>query len=319
MLSRHTLMAAALLLASSAVAKGPKLKPKELVDRHLSALGPAEAREAVKTRFCQGEVRYQVIQGGAGGLTGAAGLVSEGHKTLLGMKFGHPDYAGERISYDGVEAFVGTIKSGERSELGRFLYQHPVIQREGLLGGSLSTAWPLLELKQRDPRLKLRGLRKAGDRELLLLTYRPRKGAQDLEIKLYFDPESYLHVCTSYELLLPAPMGAHPDFSSRMQEDRWLLEELFSDFREVDGLLLPRQYSLSLTVQTRTQSTLTRWDMALGGLVHNEAIDPALFAAPEPRLPGADPTPTPRLPGTPPEPASRSAGPDSRTQNFHLE
>ena len=149
--------------------------------------------------------------------------------------------------------------------------------REGLFGGVLSTAWPLLDLEGRNPKLDYRELKKISARELLELRYRIRKGGGDVNIRLYFDPESFRHMATTYKLRISAPMGRTSEESARQSDTRYTLEEWFSDFRPLDDLDLPRQWTVRFTVETGFGNFMGKWDMRFPQIAHNPSIDPQIF------------------------------------------
>jgi hypothetical protein len=74
---------------------------------------------------------------------------------------------------------AGTYADKTRSEFGEFVRTQDVILREGLLGGVLSTAWPMLDLDARKAKVGYEGKKKIDNRQLLTLSYRPMK-ATDL-------------------------------------------------------------------------------------------------------------------------------------------
>ncbi len=162
-------------------AAGEKLKPEELIAKHLEAIGPAAARAAVETRAVEGLGQLTALTGGSGNMEGPARLVSAGRKFHLGIAFGNPDYQSEQLCFDGAKADAVTLQAGRRSPLGAFLYQNKHLLEEGLLGGVLSTAWPLLEVGERGPKLKYDGLRKVEGRELHRLEYRVRNAPGDVK------------------------------------------------------------------------------------------------------------------------------------------
>ncbi len=259
------------------LAEGPEMEPEELVARHLEAIGPPEALSTIHNRTAQGVGRVEVFMGGSGSLEGPARFVSEGRKISFSIQFDHLNYAAEEVSFDGEECYVGTIQPGLRSQLGQFLYQYDDLVREGLLGGVLSTAWPLLDLETRRPRLDYEGLKKIDGQELLELRYRMRKGAGDFRIHLYFDPESFRHRATIYKLTIPAPMGATIKESARQTATHFSLEEWFNDFQPTDGLDLPTFWTIRLSLETRTGTFLAKWDMLYTQITHDLSIDPQLF------------------------------------------
>ena len=63
----------------------------------------------------------------------------------------------------------------------------------------MNTGWPLLDLKGRRPKLKYKGLKKFREKKLHQLEYKPQGGV-GYRIALFFEPETYRHVASSYQL-----------------------------------------------------------------------------------------------------------------------
>ena len=264
-------------LLAPVLAEDPKLEPEELVARHLKALGPPEILSTVQNRTAEGVGQLEVLLGGTGSLEGPALFVSEGRKIFFSIRFDEPNYTAEEFSFDGEDCYVGNIQPGVRSQLGQVLYQFEDLVEEGLLGGVLSTAWPLLDLEGRRPRLDYEGLKKINDQEFLELRYRMRRGGTDFRIHLYFDPETFRHMATTYKLRIAAPMGATIDESARQFDTRVTLEEWFSDFYPTDGLDLPAHWTIRLTLDTGSGTFLTKWEMIYPEITHDLSIDPRVF------------------------------------------
>ena len=238
-----------LLVASSLHAKDEKIKPEELVSRHLASIGTPEALAAARTRTMGGAGVVNFRLGGHGELRGKCGLVSEQGKVRLGFTFNSMDYPGEQLAYDGSHVTTGWQRPGVRSALASFVYVHDVIIREGLLGGAMSTAWPLLNVAQRQPKLNYAGQKKVDGRQVHELKYRPNKGAGDLQISLYFDAETFRHVGTQYRLVQPASMQTSINDSSGQRDTVYVIAERFDDFKQIDGLTLPHAYKLVYTME----------------------------------------------------------------------
>src|SRR5258708_21716858 len=83
---------------------------------------------------------------------------------------------------------------------------HDLIFKQGLMGGTLSSAWPLLDLTARGPLLEYVGTKKVDNRLLHELKYLPR-GGSDLKIALFFEQDTFRHVRTAYERGIAAPTG----------------------------------------------------------------------------------------------------------------
>ncbi len=284
MISYHRTVAAMLSLVGislgmlgAGLAKGPEMEPEELVARHLEAIGDSETREGIQSRSARGLGRFEVVVGGSGFLEGPASFLSQGNKFRLSIDFKHLNYNSERITFDGEECYVGNIAPGVRSQLGDFFYQYDDFVKEGLLGGVLSTAWPLADIEERRPKLDYRGLKKIDGQELLELRYRMRKGGGDFTINLYFDPETYHHIASIYKLRISAPMGRTPQESARQSETRLTLEEWFSDFKTTQGVNLPSHWMIRYTVEGSGGTMMSKWDMFFDRALHNMNIDPRMF------------------------------------------
>jgi len=259
------------------LAKGPEMEPEELVARHLESVGDPETRQEIESRSARGVGRFEVMVGGSGFLEGPASFLSQGESFRFSIDFNHLNYSAERITFDGEECYVGNIAPGVRSMLGDFFYQYDDFVKEGLLGGVLSTAWPLLDLEGRRPRLDYRGLKTIDDRELLELRYRMRKGGGDFNISLYFDPETFYHIASIYKLRISAPMGRTPQESARQVETRLTLEEWFGDFQTQKGLSLPSRWTIRYTIEGPQGTRMSKWDTVFDRTIHNMPINPQLF------------------------------------------
>ncbi|MET0645827.1 MAG: hypothetical protein ABW208_04350 [Pyrinomonadaceae bacterium] len=269
-------LAAAALPAAPRAAANEKPKPEELVARHLEAIGTAEARSPARPRVVTGDTRIDVKAGGRGGSVGSGLIASAGDKVLLGATFSSPDYPFERIGFDGTRLSARPFRPNVRSPLANFFLSHEAVFKEGLIGGVLSTAWPLLHLDGRKPKLSYAGSGEAAGRPAHKLRYAPRKGS-DLKIVLFFDAETFRHVRTEYDRTVPAPIGASPGDSVSQRETRYRMVEEFSDFKAEGGLTLPRTYSIGFTVfSTGTPIELT-WRFNISRLTLDQQLDPKLF------------------------------------------
>lgn len=306
-----TMTMAALLLGGQAVLSSAGAAPvsnaDELVAHHLEALGTSQARAGAKTRVAQGTTEFKLLAGGAGTLDGKSQFVSDGPKLHFIMKFANNEYRGEQFIFNGSKVEVSSATAQQsRSALGGFVYVQDTVVREGLWGGVLSTAWPLLDLEKRKPKLAFDGLKKIDGRDLYELRYQPKKST-DLEIRLYFDPETYRHVLTVYMLSVQRSLGnisqpgagqggatmGTPDSgstgtipgtsnetaSARQQQTRYRLEERFSDFKSVDGLTLPTHYDIHFTQELQNgRTTVSEWSIQETDVANNTPLDERNFA-----------------------------------------
>jgi hypothetical protein len=296
----------ALGLTWSSLSYGENLKPEEIVAKSLDAMGTPQAR-AAKSRVSQGAARFRLVSGGVGNLDGKGVLVSEGRKLQFMVKFPNTDYKGEQFVTDGDKVRVATTTGKQsRSSFGQFVYTQDVIIKEGLLGGELSTAWPLLNLEERKAKLSYEGEKTVDGKKLLDVRYKPKKSS-DLEIHLFFDPETYHHVMTVYTMRIrqglgnvdaqlsnaqatgadlgPSPIAtggvvteSSETATARLTETRYRLEERFSDFKTVEGVTLPSHYNLHFTQELGNgPTTVSEWDMTTDQISNNISLDPRNF------------------------------------------
>ena len=290
---------------STALAANPVKNADELVAQHLDSIASAQVRAGLKSRVVQGPVEYKILVGGAGTLSGKAVLVSEGNKFQFMMKLPNNDYQGEKFVFNGEKDSVAFSTSRQtRSSFGNFMFVQDAAIREGLFGGTLSTAWALLNLNERKAKLSLEGLKKVDGQELYEVRYRPHKNT-DLEIRLYFDPQTYRHVETicsyvvnqSLTSAIPSsgptssgpgsmdsgpgstgPSGSPETAQARQNLTRYRLQEKFSDFKTVDGVTLPTNYDIQFTQELQNgKTTLSDWDLKGFDVMNNVSVDARNF------------------------------------------
>lgn len=265
-----------------------KLTVDELVARHLDSIGKTEARAGARNVVARGvsQVRFHVP--GTGVLNGAAKVLSEGRSIRIAMAFASEDYQSEQLAFDGNKVDVGRVRNLERSTLSDFVYHYgTAMLKEGLMGGVMTTAWAMLDVAGRQPRLDYSGLKKIGGKSLHELKYRPKKDPGDLQVSLYFDPESFRHVYSQYRLVIRGGGGSRsiptlttPDYPQPAEDTFFKLEEWFDDFRTVDALTLPYAYRLRFS-REGLQPYLCEYVITLNEILHNQTIDPTSFVIPK--------------------------------------
>lgn len=271
--------------ASSNPAQNEKLSPEQIVERHLNSLGSEDARRNVKTRICEGSGELEILKGGFGKMHGPAGYVAEGVRQALEIQFSAPEYSREALSFTGEQVEAAPVLPGQRSRLGDFLYTYPQLLREGVFGGVYSTNWALLGVEARHPTLHYAGLKKVGGKKLHQLDYEIASARTDLKIRLFFTEKTFQHVRTLYVLTVRYGMRASPDapLSALDAYTRYEVEETFSDFRKVDGLILPFRWNIRLTNEADTGESLGgrtftwEWKLIFDQIHHNQPLNPRIF------------------------------------------
>ena len=255
---------------------GQKITASEVISKHLDSIGPAKARAAGKTRIIAGTAQVIFRTTPAGQAIGRAVLASEGSKNLLGMSFPSPVYPREQLGFNGTSFIAAFVTPGVRSVLGNFLMTNDVIFKQGLMGGALSTAWPLADMESRRARVDYVGTRKVDGRALHEIRYVP-PGGSDLKLTLLFDQESFRHVRTEYERVTPAQLDTRSMTNVQTRESRYKMIEDFSLFKPEGELTLPHIYTIKLSVDTQGGTFLAEWTLKLVQFSFNEKIDPASF------------------------------------------
>jgi len=258
-----------------------KMTAESLVAHHLDSVGKPEARAAIKSRVAEGTVTYEILTGGSGRLDGKLIAVSEGRKLRIVQRYSGSNPNGEDFICDGEKVDVALLHTGTRTAFGEIVQTQKHLLREGIIGGLLTTAWPLLNLPAHQVKLSYNGLKKVKDRELHELTYNPKKRG-DMDIRMYFDPETYRHVMTVYTMtvspgLAEVPAGWNREqYTARQQQLRYRIEESFENFEQTQGLMLPTKWTVHFTIDGY-ESAVQRWTMAVRRFEHNISLDARNF------------------------------------------
>ena len=239
-----------------------KITVEELVAKHLEAIGTAETRSANRSRVVAGSSLMNLKTGGRGNSSGPALLASQKNRVLLKAEFDSASYPFEKLGFDGQKLHAKQYAPGVRSPLAEFFLSHDTMFSEGLIGGTLSSAWPLLNLADRSPKLQYAGADKIEGRPVHKLKYVPRQGSE-LKVTIFIDAETFHHVRTEYERVIAAAMGGTPGESASMREVRYKFIEDFSDFRTEGGLTLPHTYKIRYGVSKQANSISLDWTFTL--------------------------------------------------------
>jgi outer membrane lipoprotein-sorting protein len=252
-----------------------KLTPDEVIASHLDSIASAEARSAFKSLVAQGTVEVTIRVGGGGKGKGGAVMASQGPMSLIGFIFGQ-DASNEKLAFNGKKLTLGVLRPGLRSPFSDFVLKNDVLFREGLLGGTLSTAWPFFDANERKGKLRSLGTKNLKDRKAYVLGYEPRNSG-NLDIKLYFDAETFQHLRTDYQQEFVAPTVTNPDKAARQKGTRFKITEEFSDFRREVSVTLPHTYKIQFTIETENHPLLQDWVVTLSQFVLNKTLDAKQF------------------------------------------
>lgn len=279
-----------LLLSSSTLSALPddKMSPKDLIAKHLDAIGPSDARAAITSRVVMGTTKVTFRSGGVTYGEGKVVLASDGIKNLVGMAFNSSEYPHEKVGYDGKDVSIGYLKPGIRSSLGRFVESNKQIFTQGLFGGVLTASWPLLDPAVRQAKLEFGGTKKVEGKEAYVLRYYAQKGS-DVKVTLFFDKETFRHIRTEYYQTIAQRQGgavgglvgsvgdSRGAGSAGQIENRYTLTEDFGDFKTESGLTLPHSYKIQFWSETAQGSTRNLWEVNLTQFGFNQKFDEGAF------------------------------------------
>lgn len=251
-----------------------KLTLDEVVAKHLESIGSGESRKSVTTRIISGTSFVVFRTTPTGQASGKAVLASDGPKNLIGMSFYSPVYPREQFGFNGHDFMAAFVTPGVRSSLGSFLMLHEFIFKSGLMGGTLSSAWPLLDLSAQKGKLEYEGLKKVKDQNLHELRYQPKNGSE-LQVNIFLDEKTFEHVRTEYQRVIPASTGDRA--TNQERERRYKLVEEFSVFKVESGLNLPHIYRIEFAADTQSGTFLAEWTATLTEFSFNQPIDPTAF------------------------------------------
>jgi len=239
-------VASVLVVLSALSISAQKISAEELISKHLDSIGPKEKRDAVKNQLLMGDAQVS-FRGSAFVGRGRGLILSERGKFLLGVKFDSNDYPQDRFAFDGKKIAIDRPSNGKnRSILGEFIYNSEELLTDGLLGGTLSASWALMDVGSK-AKVSYDGSKKIEDVETNVIEY-SRKGGSDLTIKIYLDAKTNRHVRTEYTRIVNAALGASVDSSAGRSGVTYKLTEDFGDFKKMGDLTLPSLYRIRHSV-----------------------------------------------------------------------
>jgi len=220
----------------------------EVIEKSIAAMGGRAAHDKIKTRVMTGELSLGTPAGDIAGTVEMYGAVPNKQRSVIKAdlsQFG----AGQLLidqRFDGTTAYAMDSMQGNREITGS--------QLENMKAQSFPN--PFLNYKASGMSVKLGAKEKVGDRDAYLLTFEPTTGAP---IKTYVDAETFMPVRTVITAEVPQ-MGK--------------IEQMVdpSDFRTVDGVMVPFKLRLVNSMQTIT--------MTFSKVENNVTLDYKMFVKP---------------------------------------
>lgn len=291
-----------LVFSISAFAK-QKLTAEQIVEKHQNSIGSKEKLKETVNQVILCNLQL-MVKGTPTIVQGQSVIASQGDKTIWGLNLNSNDYPLDRYSFNGKDTKVAFVTPGTRSILGEFIFNNTELIREGLLGGVLSNSWALLDVENKKPKLSYEGEKKIEGKNTYVLGFAP-KNRSNLEIKMYFDKETFQHLRTDYNLVISASQAVSGNQSASQRSmggvggnssedrinssagqgsERYRITEDFSDFQQVNGITLPKSYKIfySYFSDTTVRSAQKRnreieWKFTVTNASFNQQLDPATF------------------------------------------
>jgi len=235
------------VLAQVMGAKDEKLKPEQVIAKHLESIGSPEKLKEIKNRATNGTGHVDFRVGGSASLPAEANLVSEGSSIRFSMRTPALEYPGEQFAFDGNKVVIGQISPGRRSNLGEFIFVNDELLKEGLLFGTLSTSWTFLNMDRKQPKLDLSGPKKVDGKSVYEMKYIPKRGSGNITAFFDFDAETFRHVRSQFKAEI-VPTNVGQKITDSAETIRYTITETFDDFKQVDGLTLTHSYQLDFSI-----------------------------------------------------------------------
>jgi hypothetical protein len=264
--------------------KTDKISVDDLVAKHLASIGDKDALAAATTRVMTGKGNLtQKVGAGTTGfsLDGAAQFGSSGRSVVYVIAFSNTQYPYEKLAFDGSSTSFG-LPNGKTTLLGIYVKAQNSILKDGLLGGTLSSAWPLLDVKGGQKiKLEMAGMETIDGKQCYKVKYSSGRTG-DLKVAMYFDADTFRHVRTDYLYTREPSIGTSPtDTQSTSRVERYHLVEDFSDFKIAGKLTLPMTHKITLTsegqIQTGTGTTIREWTINFDNVYYDQKLGPEAF------------------------------------------
>jgi hypothetical protein len=277
----HTLLTVAyftgLLVANSTELLAQDLKGDELIAKHVESIGTKEKRDAIRNRMGLGSSSFE-SKLPAKSAVGKAVIASDDGNLMFLTSFSSQEYPFEKIGNFNGKISLPWVTAGRRSPLGAFLADHEKILTDGLLAGTISELWALLDLEGKRATIKAGGTKKIDGKKLYVLEYYPKSlGSAEFTIRLFFDSETFRHVRSEYRDQI-SPSQDRFGQLGRQSGVKIHLIETFDDFKTVEGLTLPHLYRLEYRTESNSGVYEFIWSVKIQEYRFNNNLAPDFFS-----------------------------------------
>jgi hypothetical protein len=257
------------------IAGAQKLTPEEILSKHLAAIGSPAKLQSLKTLFAAGrsefESRTPIVRGG-----GKAVVISDPDNLYFLMSLNSKEYPFEKIGMFRDKVSLPFITSGSRSTLGAFLVEHSRVLSDSLFCGTMSLRWITNVASNTKLKLASAGQKKINGRGTHVIEVLMGASTGEFKVRLFFDSETFRHIRTEYNRVVPVQQ---PKFGrqNELADARVDVTEEFSDFKDVDGLMLPYDYKVTLVSNSGSQTYSNSWSIKVVNYYLNQKLADDFF------------------------------------------
>lgn len=256
-------------------APSQKLSPEEILAKHLAAIAPPTKLQSLKTLFAAGrsefESRTPIVRGG-----GKVVVISDPENLYFLMSLNSREYPFEKVGMFGNEVSLPFVNPGNRSMLGSFLAEHSRILSDNLFCGVMSLRWISNVAADHELKLASAGTKKINDRQTYVIEVLMGASSGEFHVRLLFDAATFRHVRSEYKRDVPArqiTFGRQNELADAHIE----LTEEFSDFKDVDGFMLPHDYKATIVSNNGAQTFTNSWGIKVVNYYLNQKLAPDFF------------------------------------------
>lgn len=265
-----------LMLATFSSLIGQDLKPTEILEKHIAALGGRAKLAELKNRIAAGASEFE-SKLPSKRTHGKALIASDKENLMFVASFASKEYPMEKIGFFKNDVSLPWVTAGTRSPLGAYLADHEKVLSDGLFTGAISSNWALLDLEKRGARLNSVGMRKVDGRTVHVLEYLGKGiGSQEFRVRLFFDAETFSHVRTEYRREISSSQDTWGQLG-RQAGVRLALTEIFGDFRTVDGYTFPYDYRATYRTESNSGTYEYSWGVKIGAYNLNQNLAADFF------------------------------------------
>jgi hypothetical protein len=262
------MVAAVLVLFGTVFAHGggQELTAEQIIQKHIAAVGGKEKLTRFKTRVAIGMVQKENEP------AGKMAIMSEvPNRVSAFYAFEKFDW---RLIYDGTNSIYRPTTSGA---LAIFIRKYQESLASGFLFNGIALYNTLLDSETGKVSFKARGTKKIDGREAYVVEAQTGKG---INVKLFFDAETFMWIRTDFgQAHYAKQAGAFSNGAVAHNQDEITVDYYFvtSDFRKIDGLMLPFKFEQVITYPLTRDKSSSVIKGTITEYKHDIPIDPGMF------------------------------------------